>query len=510
MKKLLTLALIAAFASPMAQAQDKKEKKDKSAKTADQSSTAKKRWNRVTIGAHFGYMMSFTDIRQYDFAVIEDERFNFGGGLRVGYQINPVFGAEGHLWLGSQAGVERGRPKHSYPYTGAQENVKFNTFFVDYSVVGTVNLVNLVMSDRTKPRKVTAYVGGGIGMVSFRTLKVRRDAAETFVGSEGYTKKGTETKEMTNEVMFPIVGGLKFRLSKRIDLGLESSLRIMNSDKLDATVVKGSARDMYGYTSIFVNVKLGKNENSMEWENPFEAMNRNMADIQANIDGLAKDADGDGVSDLFDKEEATAAGVAVDGSGRSLDSDGDGVPNHLDADPFTNKGARVDGNGKELDSDGDGVGDSQDLEPNTAAGALVNFQGKTINVKDGKDAAGSGSGSGSGSFSGSGALASIYFKVNSSRIDYWTSYDKLAEVAKVMKANSGVKMTVVGHADKTGSEDYNKSLAEKRAQSAVDHLAKVYGIDKGRFTVEAAGVSNPLAVSDDALNVNRRVDFFVK
>ena len=173
----------------------------------------------------------------------------------------------------------------------------------------------------------------------------------------------------------------------------------------------------------------------------------------------------------------------------------------MDADPFTSKGARVDENGKELDSDSDGVADSQDIEPNTEAGALVNFQGKTINL----EAAG-----GKSTTTVSGSLPSIYFKVNSARIDYWSSYDRLAEVAKVMKADSGAKVKVVGSADKTGAEDYNKTLAEKRAQAAVDHLVKIYGLDAGRFTVVSDGKSNPLSVSDEALNVNRRVDFILQ
>jgi OOP family OmpA-OmpF porin len=251
--------------------------------------------------------------------------------------------------------------------------------------------------------------------------------------------------------------------------------------------------------------KFGKHKDSKEWVNPYEALNKNMSDIQANLDGLAQDADGDGVSDLFDKEPGTPADVAVDGSGRALDADADGVPDHLDGDPFTNKGARVDESGKELDSDKDGVADSQDLEPSTPVGNLVNFQGKTIPTGSDKPSTASSSSVTSGS-----TLMSIYFKVNSSRIDYWSSYDKLAEVAKLMKANSGVKVKVVGHADMTGAEDYNKSLSEKRAQAAVDHLVKVYGIDGGRFTVVSDGESKPLSTTEEALNVNRRVDFVVQ
>jgi hypothetical protein len=100
--------------------------------------------------------------------------------------------------------------------------------------------------------------------------------------------------------------------------------------------------------------------------------------LNAELDALTKDFDGDGVPDYFDKEEDTPLDVSVDGNGRALDSDGDEIPDYLDSDPFTIKGARVDENGMELDSDNDGVLDSEDMEPNTEKDAKVNFQGKTI------------------------------------------------------------------------------------------------------------------------------------
>jgi len=325
------------------------------------------------------------------------------------------------------------------------------------------------------------------------------------VADEGYKKQGTEKKKMTTELIIPAGLGIKIRLSRRFDIGLEYTQRFAPAgDKLDATIAGKRGSDGYGYFDLYLAVKFGKNAHSKEWVNPFQALNQNMADLQANVDGLAQDADGDGVSDIFDKEENSPADVAVDGSGRSLDTDGDGVPDYLDADPFTTKGARVDENGKELDSDNDGVADSQDIEPDTEAGALVNFQGKTINIETT-----TGGGTTSINVSG-GALPSIYFKVNSARIDYWSSYDRLAEVAQVMKADGSIKVKVLGSADKNGAENYNQSLAERRAQAAVDHLVKIYGIDAGRFNIVSEGESNPLSLSDEALNVNRRVDFSVE
>ncbi|MDA9121196.1 OmpA family protein [Flavobacteriales bacterium] len=467
----------------------------------------KKKFNYFSIGLHGGWTQFYGDVRQYDFGFSQNKEdiANGAGGLFIDYQLNSVIGFRANVMGGTLGGTKR-KPSGSVG-NSPNSNVKFRTVFVDYTLNTTVNFINLMYSDRTKDRLFTSYIIGGVGFISFTSNKFRlkdtsTESAGDAVGNSSTGDAGVETKKMTTELIIPAGLGIKFRLSKRFDLGLEYTQRFaLTGDKLDATIAGKKGSDSYGYFNAFFAIKIGKQTHSKEWVNPFQALNQNMADLQANVDGLAQDADGDGVSDIFDKEENSPADVAVDGSGRSLDTDGDGVPDYLDADPFTSKGARVDENGKELDSDSDGVADSQDIEPNTEAGALVNFQGKTINL----EAAG-----GKSTTSVSGSLPSIYFKVNSARIDYWSSYDRLAEVAKVMKADSGAKVKVVGSADKTGAEDYNKTLAEKRAQAAVDHLVKIYGLDAGRFTVVSDGKSNPLSVSDEALNVNRRVDFILQ
>lgn len=480
-----------------------------------QEATSKKKLNYFAIGVHGGWTQFYGDIRQYDFgfAKQKEEYTNFAGGGFVSYQLNPVIGFNVNVIAGNLGGIKRAFEQSSG--NGLNSNVKFKTFFVDYTVNVNMNFVNLMYSDRTKDRLFTAYVTGGLGYISFRTKKTRLDdvidpvtndviaTADDYVADEGYEGNTFDKKKkMTTEFILPAGLGIKFRLSRRFDLGFEYTQRFAPAgDKLDATVAGKRGSDGYGYFDLYLTIKFGKNGHSKEWVNPFQALNQNMADLQANVDGLAMDADGDGVSDIFDKEENTPADIAVDGSGRSLDTDGDGVPDYLDADPFTTKGARVDENGKELDSDNDGVADSQDIEPNTEAGALVNFQGKTINIE---------TAGGSTSIDISGGLPSIYFKVNSARIDYWSSYDRLAEVAKIMKASASIRVKVLGSADNTGAEDYNENLGQKRAQAAVDHLVKIYGIDAGRFNIASEGETNPLSISDEALNVNRRVDFEIE
>ena len=421
--------------------------------------TAKKKFNYFSVSLHGGWTQFYGDIRQYDFGFSKQKEdiANGAGGFIINFQLSPVIGFNANVMGGSLGGTKRtiGSGPES---EGANQNVKFKTLFIDYTLNTTVNFVNLMYSDRTKERFFTAYLTGGIGFISFKALKTRLKDTQTqsagdIVGNSSSSSSSMKADKMTTELIIPAGLGMKFRLSKRFDLGLEYTQRFaLSSDKLDATVAGKKSSDSYGYFSAFVTVKFGKQTKSKEWVNPFEALNQNMVDLQANVDGLAQDGDGDGVSDIFDKEENTPADIAVDGSGRSLDTDGDGVPDYLDADPFTSKGARVDENGKELDSDNDGVADSQDIEPNTEEGALVNFQGKTISLE---------TSGGSSSTVTAGTLPSIYFKVNSTRIDYWSSYDRLAEVAKVMKAEGGLRVKVIGSTDKNRSRRLQRIIGRK-------------------------------------------------
>ncbi len=460
----------------------------------------KKSYNKLSLTLHGGLTTFYGDIQQYTWWPVKDyrsERGSYGIGGNIAWQFNPVWGVNINLMGATLKGTKRNEGSH----TSTNNWAYFDASTFEYSVNGVLNFMNLIYRDKTKPRKFKYYFSFGMGFTSFRSAKYRLGTDEV-IGTVGYKNYNLEKKERTTETVFPLAFGVKYRISKSFDIGIETSARYTTSDKLDATRGATGINDKYGYTSLSLTYKMGKKEDAQEWVNPFEALNKNLDDIQSNLDGLAKDADGDGVSDLFDKEPATPAGVAVDGSGRSLDVDGDGVPDHIDSDPFSAKGAKVDENGKELDSDHDGVADGQDIEPNTKTGSLVNFQGKTIELKAAESTSSSSSVS-------TVLLPSVYFKVNSSTINYWSSYDALATVAKALKADANLKLNIIGHADKTATEQFNQDLARKRAEAVVKHLVDTYKIDAGRLTAISKGENESLVPTSDGVenNVNRRVDF---
>ena len=83
---------------------------------------------------------------------------------------------------------------------------------------------------------------------------------------------------------------------------------------------------------------------------------------------------------------------------------------------------------------------------------------------------------------------------------------KLKAIANVMKADSDLKLTVVGFCDATGSDEFNQKLSQKRAENVKDILVKKYGVDGDRLNCEWKGKT--VAFGDGENAVNRRVSFY--
>ena len=74
---------------------------------------------------------------------------------------------------------------------------------------------------------------------------------------------------------------------------------------------------------------------------------------------------------------------------------------------------------------------------------------------------------------------------------------KLDELAKSAQGANVEKVVLTGHADRIGSEEYNKELSEKRAQAVAGYLAQ-RGVDSSRLEVEGKGESQPITGNECA------------
>jgi peptidoglycan-associated lipoprotein len=87
---------------------------------------------------------------------------------------------------------------------------------------------------------------------------------------------------------------------------------------------------------------------------------------------------------------------------------------------------------------------------------------------------------------------------------------KLQEVANYLKSNPGDAVRVEGNCDERGTEEYNRSLGERRALAAREYLARL-GVDPGRVVTISYGLDRPVdtAHNETAWAKNRRDDFVV-
>ncbi|MBT8472495.1 MAG: OmpA family protein [Marinicaulis sp.] len=89
-------------------------------------------------------------------------------------------------------------------------------------------------------------------------------------------------------------------------------------------------------------------------------------------------------------------------------------------------------------------------------------------------------------------------------------YETLNSVALVLKEFDKTTVSVYGHADSTGSDEYNMALSQRRALSVSNYLAS-QGVIAGRLQAVGFGESRPIA--DNSIEggraANRRVEIVI-
>jgi peptidoglycan-associated lipoprotein len=103
----------------------------------------------------------------------------------------------------------------------------------------------------------------------------------------------------------------------------------------------------------------------------------------------------------------------------------------------------------------------------------------------------------------------VYFDFDSSVIKA-SEKPKAAAVADYLKANKGKAVRVEGNCDERGTEEYNRSLGERRALALREELIRL-GIGPTEVDTISYGKDRPAAQGHDesAWKQNRRDDFIV-
>jgi len=104
-------------------------------------------------------------------------------------------------------------------------------------------------------------------------------------------------------------------------------------------------------------------------------------------------------------------------------------------------------------------------------------------------------------------IENVLFSFDSYQIEQ-AELPKIERAADFMKKNADVRLITEGHCDERGSNEYNMSLGEHRADAVRAYLVGL-GIDASRIQTKSYGEEKPLNAGHDesSWRVNRRVEF---
>jgi outer membrane protein OmpA-like peptidoglycan-associated protein len=103
-------------------------------------------------------------------------------------------------------------------------------------------------------------------------------------------------------------------------------------------------------------------------------------------------------------------------------------------------------------------------------------------------------------------MSDVLFKTGSFEL-LGGARERLAKVSGIVLAYPSLHLDVEGHTDSVGSDDYNMTLSQHRAEAVRDYLVQ-QGIPEGSITARGLGKAGPVASNDtpDGRQQNRRVE----
>jgi OOP family OmpA-OmpF porin len=408
-------------------------------------------YNTWSFGVNGGVLMPITVTNfTSDFSAYE---YKIGYGAYIKKQLGHTFGL--------QADFLRGILKGSSGSNNNNNNSNLNRSYqtdINWSASLSANITLGNISWLHERSYIQPYANVGGGIIGFRNV----------TNNAGNVDVSSGDKDI-REFFIPVALGTKFTLGRSVNLDLGYKMAFVNTDALDGSAT-GSTNDKFSYGYIGLEFALGNpNKPQLATHNPILDMQRdyvakyddlknqlemektNMANEKARMaEQQAKflsDADGDGVSDYFDKCANTPTGAKVDGSGCNLPS-------------FTvNKPADVK--------------------------IYITEEDKKI-VKD--------------------AIKNLEFDLGKSTIRS-TSYESLDRVANLLVTkNFSIKLS--GHTDNIGSNASNLKLSKDRAESIKTYLVSK-SVNPSRVEATGYGESQPIESNKTAegRQMNRRVEF---
>lgn len=456
-----------------------------------------KTWLSISLGNH-----------QYDgdyanemagFDVFKD----ISGGIGVHQYLNSTFDANLDLTFGM--------------LDNDYGNSRFKKYFLNNNLTAHFKMAN--GSIFKEDAAVQPFIGTGVGLTYF-------------FGDD-------QNIDNNVSVSVPIIAGFDVPLSEGATLSLKGTYNRTFNDYIDGVAgVDNRNHDDFLVASVGLKFRISgnndtdgdgvKNDVDLCPELPGTAATNgcpdNDGDGIANSDDLCPDepgtaanrgcpdTDGDGIAD-FEDACPTVAGLSEFKG--CADRDGDKIPDGEDACPDVKGTVATDGC---PDRDGDGIKDSVDLCPEFAGtaefGGCPDTDGDGIIDKEDDCPTLKGTRPNKGCPEVAADVKqkldvifnNLLFATNSANIDA-TSLDDLDELVKIMKEDDALRISIEGHTDSRGNNDYNLELSKLRAEAVQSYLVK-NGISSDRVKAVGYGETRPLTTNDTARGrlKNRRVE----
>lgn len=459
--------------------------------------------NQIEIGAGVGYVAIYGDVSQ---------RPGFGGTISVRKAIDHFwsvrasyngFMAYGQDWKLRVPNVVTPAPGPwaAYGAGGYLPNFRNQTHMASVDMIYSINPASYY---RGNP-KFNIYVLAGYGIVgSDVDVDARQGDAQTgttyapgyaginFFGKKSDIKKAARSIQdgqyetnapVANNGRDPITrlnrnwlvrhamtfgGGIAYKLSNKINVGLEQKFVNAFNDDMDG-LYEGNSNDIVALSTVRINYNFGSPDKAVEplwWINPnnylYNELNNPRHMKQPKI--LLPDGDNDGVTDQFDLEPNTPAGAAVDAHGRAKDTDGDGVPDYKDKEILTQLSC--------FPVDKDGVGKC----PEPACCKEIKDMMANWKPTSGGVVTGSGGMDGAITECAIGDLPSIVFKKGAQLSR--EAQSALAAAAAKIKANPSCKVKLIGY----GTSSKNaQQLSWERVNAVKKYLIEQQGISETRI-----------------------------
>lgn len=340
-----------------------------------------------------------------------------------------------------------------------EPNRRINSFETKLKWSGSLNAVFTLatLSSPSKKNAVQLFVSAGAGLANY-SPKISTQLTGSLME---YKRGGSIT-----EFYVPIGAGLKFKLSEAMNLDLGYTMHYVDGDNLDGFSF-GPNKDKFSYGYVGVEFPLGpRSKPQLGFQNPAKAVYDELAAQKANMQRE------------LEASKAANARLTADMDKLLADADGDGVSNYFDKCPGTASGSKVDGSGCDLPK----------VEPKeTITKITVTDEDRRI-VKN--------------------AIQDLEFETGKSSIKPG-SYPSLDQLAELLKTR-GFSLKLGGHTDNVGSMNKNMVLSKDRAESVKQYLVN-QGVNPSKVEAVGYGPSQPIASNKTKAGrqKNRRVEFTI-